>query len=95
MLVKGKKSEFVMTKTYVTKKNTGDQGRSFSSHLSLIFRKQITLNETRDIVRDVKRQTNEIDIGIENLNEDMDEERKIATQQNRELDKETVSASKI
>ena len=55
------------------------------------YRKQIQLNETRDIVRDVKRQTNEIDIGIDNLNEDMEEERKIASQQNRELDKETVS----
>ena len=51
------------------------------------------MNETRDVVREVRQQTEEIDIGIVNLNEDMEVERKEAAAENRQLDKEIVSAS--
>nr|CAB3264109.1 myosin-2 heavy chain, non muscle [Phallusia mammillata] len=42
--------------------------------------KQIILNETRDALRDVKHQTKEIDIGHENLAEDMEVERREAAE---------------
>jgi len=48
------------------------------------------LNETCDTLREVRQQTAEIDIGLENLAEDLENDKKEAAAVKSELLKETV-----
>ena len=43
-----------------------------------VHRKQIVLNETCDTLREVQQQTAEIDIGLENLAEDLENDKQEA-----------------
>ena len=58
---------------------------------SFLRRKQIVLNETCDSLREVQRQTAEIDLGLEDLAEDLEEYKSEAAGVKNELLKETVT----